>query len=114
NRKCIMIENKTIEQTERDNYKLLIGTVVPRSIAFISSEAIDGTINGASFSYFNVVTADPPMLSVSIQRKNDRQKDTAKNILAKGNFVIHIVSKDYVEKINQTAASLAEDESEIT
>lgn len=112
--KCILIEINPLEQTERDNYKLLIGTVVPRPIAFITSEAIDGTINGAPFSYFNVVTADPPMLSVSIQRKNDRQKDTAKNILAKGNFVIHIVSKDYVEKINQTAASLAEDESEIT
>src|SRR5699024_7443113 len=50
----------------------------------------------------------------SIQRKNDRQKDTAKNILAKGNFVIHIVSKEYVKKINQTAASLTEDKSEIT
>src|SRR5699024_1585414 len=49
-----------------------------------------------------------------IQRKNDRQKDTAKSILAKGNFVIHIVSEAYLDKINKTAASLPGDESEIT
>lgn len=109
-----MIEINPLEQTERDNYKLLIGTVVPRPIAFITSEAEDGTINGAPFSYFNVVTADPPMLSVSIQRKNGKQKDTAQNILTKGNCVIHIVSEDYLDKINKTAASLPQDESEIT
>src|SRR5699024_1332182 len=112
--KCILIEINPLEQTERDNYKLLIGTIVPRPIAFITSEAEDGTINGAPFSYFNVVTADPPMLSVSIQRKNGGQKDTAKNIISKDNFVIHIVSEAYLEKINKTAASLPGDESEIT
>lgn len=108
-----MLEINPLEQTERENYKLLIGTVVPRPIAFITSESENGVINGAPFSYFNVVTADPPMLSVSIQRKSGKQKDTARNILSKGNFVIHIVSKDYLEKINETAASLSEEESEI-
>ena len=109
-----MLEIDPSSQTERENYKLLIGSVVPRPIAFVTSEAEDGTINGAPFSYFNIVTADPPMLSVSIQRKNGIQKDSARNILQKENFVIHIVSKLHLEKINQTAASLAPDESELT
>lgn len=109
-----MIEIDPSKQTERENYKLLIGSVVPRPIAFVTSEAEDGTINGAPFSYFNIVTADPPMLSVSVQRKNGVQKDSARNILHQENFVIHIVSKSYLEKINQTAASLAADESELT
>lgn len=109
-----MIEIDPSKQTERENYKLLIGSVVPRPIAFVTSEAEDGTINGAPFSYFNIVTADPPMLSVSVQRKNGVQKDSARNILHQKNFVIHIVSKSYLEKVNQTAASLAADESELT
>lgn len=109
-----MIEIDPSKQTERENYKLLIGSVVPRPIAFVTSEAEDGTINGAPFSYFNIVTADPPLLSVSVQRKNGIQKDSARNILHQENFVIHIVSKSYLEKINQTAASLAADESELT
>lgn len=109
-----MIEIDPSKQTERENYKLLIGSVVPRPIAFVTSEAEDRTINGAPFSYFNIVSADPPMLSVSVQRKNGVQKDSARNILHQENFVIHIVSKSYLEKINQTAASLAADESELT
>ena len=99
--------------TERENYKLLIGTIVPRPIAFVTTKAQDGTINGAPFSYFNVVTADPPMVSISVQRKNGAQKDTAQNIAEQGNFVIHIVDETNVKKINETAATLAPDESEI-
>lgn len=108
----ILINPKS--QTERDNYKLLIGSVIPRPIAFVTTKGLDGTINGAPFSYFNVVTADPPMLSLSIQRKNGEQKDTAKNILTQENFVVHIVSEPYLTQINETAASLPSGESEIT
>jgi len=109
-----LLEINPNHQTERENYKLLIGSVVPRPIAFVTSEGEDGTLNGAPFSYFNVVTADPPMLSLSVQRKNGIQKDTTKNILTKKDFVIHIVSKPYLEQMNKTAASLQPDESELT
>ena len=101
------------ELSERQNYKFLIGTIIPRPIAFITSVAEDGTINGAPFSYFNIVSSNPPMISVAIQRKNCLPKDTARNIKQKGEFVVHIVDDQNVEKINMTAATLPPNESEI-
>lgn len=99
--------------TERENYKLLIGSIIPRPIAFVTSITEDGTVNGAPFSYFNVVSSNPPMLSISTQRKTGVQKDTARNIIENKEFVVHIVDEENVEKINITAASLPPNESEI-
>src|SRR5690625_2322851 len=99
--------------TEREIYKLLIGTVIPRPIAFVTSVSKDGTLNGAPFSYFNIVSADPPTVSISVQRKQGEQKDTARNIVEQENFVIHIVDDENVDQINETAASLLARESEI-
>ena len=52
----------------------MIGSIVPRPIAFVTSLAEDGTLNGAPFSYFNIVSSDPPMISVSIQRKGNEKE----------------------------------------
>ncbi len=101
------------ENTERENYKLLIGSIIPRPIAFVTSVAEDGTVNGAPFSYFNIVSSNPPMISVSVQRKNGIPKDTARNIKSKKEFVVHLVDEENVEKVNVTAASLPSNESEI-
>lgn len=99
--------------TERDNYKLLIGSIIPRPIAFVTTLSEDGVLNGAPFSYFNIVTSNPPMVSLAIQRSGGKQKDTARNIIEKREFVIHIVDEQNVGAINQTAASLPSDESEV-
>lgn len=99
--------------TERENYKLLIGSIIPRPIAFVTTMSKDGTVNGAPFSYFNIVSSNPPMISLAIQRSNGRQKDTARNIIETQEFVIHMVDEQNVEKINQTAASLPSNQSEI-
>lgn len=96
-----------------DNYKLLIGSIVPRPIAFITSKSNKNIINGAPFSYFNIVSSKPPLVSVSVGRKNGEMKDTARNILENKEFVIHIVDEDNVKKINKTSASLPPDKSEI-
>src|SRR3954465_11376457 len=90
--------------SERENYKFLIGSIIPRPIAFITSVSKDGTLNGAPFSYFNIVSSNPPMISVAIQRNGGKQKDTARNILDSEEFVVHIVDQENVEKINETAA----------
>ncbi|WP_079504750.1 flavin reductase family protein [Mesobacillus jeotgali] len=99
--------------SERDNYKFLIGSIIPRPIAFVTTRSKDGVLNGAPFSYFNIVSSNPPMISLSIQRSGGNQKDTARNILESREFVVHIVDEHNVDKINQTAASLAPDESEV-
>ena len=99
--------------TERENYKLMIGSIVPRPIAFVTSLTEDGILNGAPFSYFNIVTANPPMISISVQRRNGQMKDTTRNIVTQKNFVVHIVDETNVEQINETAATLLPHESEV-
>lgn len=99
--------------TDKENHKLLIGSIIPRPIAFVTSIADNGTMNGAPFSYFNVVSSNPPMISISVQRIKEATKDTARNIMENKEFVVHIVDEQNVEKINETAASLPSDESEI-
>jgi flavin reductase (DIM6/NTAB) family NADH-FMN oxidoreductase RutF len=99
--------------SERENYKFLIGSIIPRPIAFVTTISKDGVLNGAPFSYFNIVSSNPPMISLSIQRSSERQKDTARNIIESKQFVVHIVDEQNVEKINKTAANLPPDESEI-
>jgi flavin reductase (DIM6/NTAB) family NADH-FMN oxidoreductase RutF len=99
--------------TERENYKFLIGSIIPRPIAFVTTISKEGVLNGAPFSYFNIVSSNPPMISLSIQRSAGRQKDTARNIIESKEFVVHIVDEQNVEKVNITAANLPPDQSEI-
>ncbi|PFO06581.1 hypothetical protein COJ85_06620 [Bacillus sp. AFS076308] len=99
--------------SERENYKFLIGSIIPRPIAFVTSISKDGVLNGAPFSYFNIVSSNPPMISLSIQRSAGGQKDTARNITESKQFVVHIVDEHNVEKINKTAAGLPPNQSEI-
>ena len=100
--------------SERDNYKFLIGSIIPRPIAFITSISEQGVVNAAPFSFFNIVSSNPPMISVSIQRKNGQMKDTARNIRSNKQFVVHIVDEENVEMVNETAANLPPEESEVT
>lgn len=108
-----MISIDPTSQSARDNYKLLIGSIIPRPIAFVSTLSEEGILNAAPFSFFNIVTADPPMVSVSVQRKEGVQKDTARNAAAKGEFVVHISDESYIEAINETAANVPPDVSEV-
>ncbi|MCD7035911.1 flavin reductase family protein [Metabacillus sp. GX 13764] len=98
----------------KENYKILTGTIVPRPIAFVTSLAEDGTLNAAPFSYFNIISADPPMVSIAVQRNpGGERKDTARNAEYKGEFVVHITDEDNVEKANETSAGVPADVSEV-
>ncbi|HEK9103661.1 flavin reductase family protein [Bacillus pfraonensis] len=101
------------QNTERENYKFLIGSIIPRPIAFVTTISREHVLNGAPFSYFNIVSSNPPMISLAIQRSEGRQKDTAKNILDSKEFVVHIVDEENVEMVNKTAANLPSNQSEI-
>jgi len=77
-------------------YKIVAGAVVPRPIGLISTAAADGHFNVAPFSFFNVLSSDPPYLAVSMSKHvpDGRPKDTLRNILDTGEFVANIVSED--------------------
>lgn len=78
----------------RERYKLLVGLVVPRPIAFITTVGGNGVVNAAPYSFFNVLGDDPPIVIVSIEdRGPGRPKDTARNILASGEFVVNMVDE---------------------
>ena len=98
-------------------YNLLVSTVVPRPIAFISSQDETGQVNLAPFSYFNLVTTQPALVSISIgQRKWQGQrvkKDTLRNIERSGEFVINIASVSLIDALNRTAAELPPGHSEL-
>lgn len=100
-------------QGERDNYKLLTGSIIPRPVAFVTTLSREGVLNAAPFSYFSIVTADPPMVSVSVQRKGGLPKDTARNAMEQGAFVVHVTDEDNIRKVNETAAALPPEESEV-
>lgn len=89
-------------------YKLLIGSIVPRPIGWISSMDEEGRLNLAPFSFFNAVCANPPHLLFSpMIRSNDRQpKDTLRNVRRSGEFVVNIVTEELAEAMNQTSAEL--------
>jgi len=109
---CLISIDPT-KNTERENYKLLIGSIIPRPIAFVTTKSEQGVINGAPFSFFNIVSSNPPMISLAVQRPQERLKDTARHIHHQQQFVVHIVDEGNVKQVNETAASLPVTESEI-
>jgi flavin reductase (DIM6/NTAB) family NADH-FMN oxidoreductase RutF len=108
-----MISIDPQSNTERENYKLLIGSIIPRPIAFVISASAEGVLNSAPFSYFNIVSSKPPMISLAIQRVNGVPKHTAANIKQNKEFVIHIVDEGIVEQVNTTAANIPPNVSEL-
>lgn len=85
-------------------YKLLVSTVVPRPIAWITTQDIDGSVNAAPFSFFNAVSGNPPVVAIGIGgRAPGDAKDTGGNIRRTGEFVVNLVSDALAEKMNITA-----------
>lgn len=98
----------------QDKYKLLIGCVVPRPIAWVTSMSQSGVVNAAPFSYFNVACIDPMMISIAVSRKADQvMKDTARNISETGEFVVNMVDMSNVDSVNQSSADYPPDVSEV-
>ena len=94
------------ERADLDSmYKLLIGAIVPRPIAFVSTISPEGRGNLAPFSFFNVVCVEPPCLMISVSPKGDgTPKDTLRNIEATREFVVNTVSEWIVAPMNQCGA----------
>ncbi len=85
----------------RDIAKLLVGIVVPRPIAFVSTLSAEGILNLAPFSYFTVASSTPPVVCFTpIVRRDGTRKDTLINIEATGEFVVNVVSEEIAPPMN--------------
>jgi flavin reductase (DIM6/NTAB) family NADH-FMN oxidoreductase RutF len=91
----------------RELYRILLNAVAPRPIAWVSTQGKDGLTNLAPFSFFNVVSAKPPMLGFSpaIRQLEDGDvpKDTLRNIRDTGEFVVNVVTFELAEAMNLTS-----------
>ena len=97
-----------------DSYKLLTNIVVPRPIAWVTSQNQNGLINLAPFSFFNAVGSNPLYVMVSVGRNDAGElKDTARNIQASGEFVVNLVTEDLFDAMNISAADFPPDQSEL-
>lgn len=88
----------------KEVYHLLSACVIPRPIAWVTSRSSEGVINAAPFSFFNAITSNPPTIMISVSRRDGERKDTARNILASGEFVVNVVNEALAEKMNLTSA----------
>lgn len=109
-----MINLSASELSPHEQYKLLSGSIIPRPIAWITTQNTAGLINLAPFSFTTGISNQLPLLSVAILRERQAPKDTAANLLARHEAVVHMVSTDLTKAMNQTAARLAPDQSELT
>ena len=100
--------------SKADNYKLLTNLVVPRPIAWVTSQSQSGVINLAPFSFFNAVGCHPLYVIISIGLNDAGEpKDTAKNIRASGEFVVNLVTEDLFDAMNISAADFPCEQSEL-
>lgn len=100
-----------------DRYKLMIGAIVPRPIAFVSTVSADGRLNLAPFSFFCGVSSNPPTLAFCPANKSDgTEKDTLINCsappLGTGQFVVNIASETIAQQMAACAEELPFGESE--
>lgn len=88
----------------RERYKLLIGAVVPRPIALVTTVDAQGVVNAAPFSFFNCLSADPAILALGVEyRPSGAQKDTGRNVRETLSFTVNIVSDALLEGMNVCA-----------
>lgn len=95
----------------KDAYKLMVGSILPRPIALVSSINKEGIANIAPFSFFTAISAEPMLVCFSPMRRgtDGSKKDTLLNIESTKEFVINIVSEEIVEQMNITATEFPSD-----
>jgi flavin reductase (DIM6/NTAB) family NADH-FMN oxidoreductase RutF len=99
------------EHDYRNIYKLMVGAIVPRPIAFVSTISPNGIRNLAPFSFFTGISANPPVICFCpmIRGSDGGRKDTLRNIEAVKEFVVNIVSEEFAEQMNACSAEFPPD-----
>jgi flavin reductase (DIM6/NTAB) family NADH-FMN oxidoreductase RutF len=95
-----------------ESYKLLVGIVVPRPIAWVTTRNADGSINLAPFSCYTFVSSEPPMVAISIGRRAGIAKDTSRNAQRVGEFVVNVVDESQAMPMHLSSAEHPADASE--
>jgi flavin reductase (DIM6/NTAB) family NADH-FMN oxidoreductase RutF len=93
-------------------YRLIVGCVVPRPVAWITTVDAQGCVNAAPFSAYNYVATSPPMLAINIATRAGAVKDTARNIRATREFVVNVATEATMETMHQTAQDFPPEVSE--
>ncbi|MFI1834393.1 flavin reductase family protein [Streptomyces olivaceoviridis] len=103
------IDSRTLDA--KSAYKLLIGSIIPRPIAWISTLSADGVGNLAPVSFFTCVGRKPPKVSLSLQSKSDgvTLKDSFRNIRDTGEFVTNLATLPQVLPMHRSAAEFEPD-----
>jgi flavin reductase (DIM6/NTAB) family NADH-FMN oxidoreductase RutF len=100
--------------SEREKYKLLIGAVVPRPIALVTTVDLNGRVNAAPISFFNCLSAEPAILALGVENHDDMSfKDTAWNVRTTGVFTVNIVSSTMLDAMNVCAVPFSSDIDEL-
>jgi flavin reductase (DIM6/NTAB) family NADH-FMN oxidoreductase RutF len=94
-------------------YQFLIGVIVPRPIAFVSTITPEGRHNAAPFSFFMGLSSAPPLLGISINLRGGEPKDTLVNIRASREFVVNVVNEDLAARMVQTSGEWPENVDEL-
>lgn len=109
-----MYHYETKELDNKRMYKMISGSIIPRAIGWITTlDEETGTVNAAPFSFTSGVSNEVALISMAIIRSKGEPKDTARNLLKYQHGVVHIVSADLVDQMNETSATLPATESEI-
>ncbi|MBW2458507.1 MAG: flavin reductase family protein [Deltaproteobacteria bacterium] len=95
-------------------YQLMTSVIVPRPIAWVSTQSRDGVLNLAPFSFFNGITSKPPLLSIAVSRRRGRRKDTTENASTTGQFVVNVVTDPQLETMVETSADHPPEVDELT
>ncbi|HZS83512.1 MAG TPA: flavin reductase family protein [Stellaceae bacterium] len=100
------------ELSAADAYRLLVGIVVPRPIAWITTLDGSGRVNAAPFSCYTFVCNRPPMLAINLGRRDGTLKDTARNVRQRGDFVVNVVTEALIAPMHQSSSDFAPEISE--
>jgi len=94
-------------------YRLLVGSVVPRPIAWVTSGASPKPVNLAPFSSFTWVSQYPAMLGFTVNRRPTGRKDTIRNIGEDGEYVVNIAGNEMLNQLHASSEWLGPEVSEI-
>jgi flavin reductase (DIM6/NTAB) family NADH-FMN oxidoreductase RutF len=102
------------ELSPRQRYKLLVSTITPRPIAWVTTLGRNGVVNAAPYSFFNAMGDDPPLVVLGLLKDGEgHDKDTATNIIETGEFVVNLVCEADAEAMNLSAVNAPREISEI-